>query len=315
LPGGRAGSALFGIDFPGGTCAPGGDESGVLHIDSPSITLPAGASAPLLTFDHWVATEAGWDGGNLKVSVNGGPWTPVAAADYSFNPYNATLFTAAEGNTNPMAGEPAFTASDGGSVSGSWGRSHVNLTGYAAPGDSVRLRYDIGNDGCSGTFGWYVDDVTLYACTSNAKPTIAIDDAAVVMEGGKHTDTEVVFTVSLSQPFAQPVTVRFETENGSAKHDSDYKKTRGKVTIPPLSLSATISVTVKGDKKFEKDETFYVVLSRPENGTIADGVGLGTIQNDDTKKHDHCDHGHDHDDCHHPGHGHGHDRKGDDHGR
>ena len=104
LPGGRAGSAYFGIDFPGGTCGPGGDESGVLHLDSPAITLPEGVTAPLLTFDHWVSTEAGWDGGNLKISVNGGLWTPVAPADYSFNSYNAALFTAGERQHQPAGG-------------------------------------------------------------------------------------------------------------------------------------------------------------------------------------------------------------------
>ena len=85
------GSAFFGIDFPGGTCAPGGDESGVLHLVSPQITIPASVARPRLTFDHWVATEAGWDGGNLKISVNGGPWQLVQAADFVYNPYNTTL--------------------------------------------------------------------------------------------------------------------------------------------------------------------------------------------------------------------------------
>ncbi len=46
LPDGRAGNAFFGVDYQGGTCAPGGDESGVMHLDSPVITLPEhGASA------------------------------------------------------------------------------------------------------------------------------------------------------------------------------------------------------------------------------------------------------------------------------
>ena len=287
LPGGRAGSAYFGIDFPGGTCGPGGDESGVLHLDSPAITLPEGVTAPLLTFDHWVSTEAGWDGGNLKISVNGGLWMPVAPADYTFNSYNAALFTAGDGNTNPLAGEPAFTGADGGSVSGSWGRSHVNLISYARPGDSVRLRFDIGNDGCTGTFGWYVDDISLYACTSNTKPTISIDDVSM-LEGAKHTQTDFVFTVSLSHAYAEPVSVEFKTEDGTAKQGAEYKKAQGKkkhaLTIPPLSLTGTITVSVKGDDKYEADETFFVVLSKPVNATIGDGIGTGTILNDDIKK-------------------------------
>ena len=63
-----------------------------------------------------------------------------------------------------MAGEPAFTGTDGGSVGGSWGRSIVNLAPYATPKDTIRLRFDIGNDGCTGNVGWYVDDLMVYKC-------------------------------------------------------------------------------------------------------------------------------------------------------
>ncbi len=93
LPDGRGGKAFFGADPNIGTCAPGGDESAVLHLDSPKITIPASVDEPQLTFDHWVATEAGWDGGNLKISVNDGPWQIVDPADFIYNAYNGTLAT------------------------------------------------------------------------------------------------------------------------------------------------------------------------------------------------------------------------------
>ena len=164
LPDNRAGSAFFGIDFPGGTCAPGGDESGVLYLVSPQIAVPASVSAPMLTFDHWVATETGWDGGNLKISVNDGPWQLVQKADFVYNPYNTTLFTTAQGNTDPLAGQPAFSGTDQGAVDGSWGRSIVNLAPYARPKDKIRLRFDMGTDGCGGSFGWFIDDLMVYKC-------------------------------------------------------------------------------------------------------------------------------------------------------
>lgn len=164
LPDERTGRAFFGVNPDIGTCAPGGDESGVLHLVSPKITIPASVTAPRLTFDHWLATEPGWDGGNLKISVNGGPWQLIQAADFVYNPYNTTLFTGGQGNTNPMAGEPAFSGTDGGAVDGSWGRSIVNLAPYAEPKDKIRLRFDIGNDGCTGRFGWYIDDLMVYRC-------------------------------------------------------------------------------------------------------------------------------------------------------
>jgi hypothetical protein len=161
----RPGYAIFVADYAGGTCAPGGDETGLQRLESPEITLPTGAAPLRLTFDHWVATEAGYDGGNVKVSVNGGAWQVVKAADFLYNPYNATLLSAAQGSSNPLGGQPGFSGSDDGSVGGSWGRSIVNLGAYAQPGDKVKLRFEFGNDGCGGTFGWYLDDVMVYRCT------------------------------------------------------------------------------------------------------------------------------------------------------
>ncbi|HET7145206.1 MAG TPA: hypothetical protein VFI68_14400, partial [Anaerolineales bacterium] len=69
------------------------------------------------------------------------------------------------GNTNPLAGQAAFTGTDGGSVGGSWGQSQINLVAFGVvPGDTIRLRYDFGMDGCTGIDGWYVDDVKVSAC-------------------------------------------------------------------------------------------------------------------------------------------------------
>jgi chitinase len=43
----------------------------------------------------------------------------------------------------------------------------------------------------------------------------------------------------------------------------------------------TITVPVRGDLTAEPNETFTVVLSAGVNATIADGTGVGTINNDD----------------------------------
>jgi hypothetical protein len=162
LPDGRVGKAFFGLDPRGGSCA-GPDESGVLHLDGPTITLPRSATASWLTFDHWFATEGGFDGGNVKISVNGGPFEIVAASDFVYNAYNTTLINPG-GSTNPMAGEPAFSGADDGGVVGSWGRSIINLAPYAQPRDTIRLRFDLGRDCGTGFFGWYLDDLKVFTC-------------------------------------------------------------------------------------------------------------------------------------------------------
>ena len=167
LPGGRSGSAAFAPDPNIGNCNGGdGDVSGMMSLESPAIHIPAtNTLSPRLTFEHYAATEAGWDGGNLKISINGGPYVLVPSSAYTFNPYNTTLQTAAAGNTNPLAGQPAFSGTDGGSLFGSWGQSQINLGLIGVvPDDTIRLRYDFGMDGCTGNDGWYVDDVKVRAC-------------------------------------------------------------------------------------------------------------------------------------------------------
>ncbi|MDT9001669.1 M4 family metallopeptidase [Paucibacter sp. APW11] len=166
LPSGRAGYAIYAADINAGACGGPGSEAGLQRLESPEITIPAGASTLRATFDHWVSTEAGWDGGNLKISVNGGAWQLINAGDFIYNPYNATLNTAAQGSDNPLAGQAAFSGSDGGRVSGSWGRSIINLAPYAVPGDKVKIRFEAGNDCAGGALGWYVDDFSVYSCAA-----------------------------------------------------------------------------------------------------------------------------------------------------
>lgn len=167
LPDNRTGQAVFGPDpIAAGDNCQEIDESGVIYLQSPVLTVPAYATAPRLSFDHWVATEPGYDGGNLKIRVNGGLWTTIAADAFLFNSYNANL--EAFFNSNPLAGQPAFTGSNGGSVTGSWGQSQVNLSSYARAGDKIELRFEMGVDGCNGLVGWYIDELRAYACTAAA---------------------------------------------------------------------------------------------------------------------------------------------------
>lgn len=166
LPDGRAGFAFFAPDPHNGRCVTGqsgDDDSGVLVLESPELLVPTGRPARL-AFDHYVATERDWDGGNLKLSVAGGPWTLVPAEAFVFNPYTGPLFEAPT-SSDPLAGEPAFHGLDEGSNAGSWGTSIVDLEGLVAPGQPFRLRFELGTDLCVGSgLGWWVDDVRLVAC-------------------------------------------------------------------------------------------------------------------------------------------------------
>ena len=163
------GGVAFGPAPDQGQCdGTAADFSSSDSIISPVISIPRGdAAARKLSFDHYVATELGFDGGNVKYRT-GGQWRVIPAAAYTFNPPDQ-LATAADGNTNPMAGQPGFTGTDGGEVTGSWGTSHVDLSALRIRGgQDIRFRFDIGRDGCGGIDGWYVDDVTVTVCAPAA---------------------------------------------------------------------------------------------------------------------------------------------------
>jgi hypothetical protein len=166
------------------------------------VDLPADAMSPKLSFDHYVATEAGFDGGNVKYSLNGKRFAVIPASAYIFNGPKV-LSTLEAGNTNPLAGEPGFTGTDGGEVTGSWGQSQVDLTALGAePGDSIQLRFDVGRDGCGGIDGWYVDNVTISTCEEPATPGEA-----------STTTADAPSTVPFKKDFK--VGVRVETASGA----------------------------------------------------------------------------------------------------
>ncbi|WP_193611776.1 M4 family metallopeptidase [Nocardioides lijunqiniae] len=211
-PGGHSSKVAFGPDPDGvGECSGGaGDVSSSNAITSPVITVPGGYS-PRMSFEHYVATEYGFDGGNVKISVGGGAFKVIPASAYAFNAPGATLDPTSD-NTSPLRGQPGFTGTDGGENYGSWGTSIVNLkkAGLKA-GQRVRIRFDMGRDGCGGLDGWYVDNVKVVSCKnktalnakarnpgrvvarvkaigSSAKPTVTVR----LLKGGKVVGKGVV---------------------------------------------------------------------------------------------------------------------------
>lgn len=156
LPAPMTGTAWFCDDPDFGDCN-GQDESGVHSLVSPVINLPANLSRPTIAFTHYIATEANYDGGNISVRINGGAWQLVPASAFEYNEYNTSLNSG--NNTNPMAGQAAWTGAGGG-----WGTTLLDLESYVSGGETFQIRFDFGKDGCTGNVGWYLADFKLYVC-------------------------------------------------------------------------------------------------------------------------------------------------------
>ncbi|BAY79402.1 hypothetical protein NIES25_58870 (plasmid) [Nostoc linckia NIES-25] len=117
----------------------------------------------------------------------------------------------------------------------------------------------------------------------DTQPTIIIDDVSVA-EGNAGTTTNANFTISISNPSYQQVTVNYNTSDGTATvADSDYNSGLGTIIFNPGETSKVISIGVIGDNQTEGDETFSVNLLGATNATIADSLGVGTIINDDNQ--------------------------------
>jgi len=112
-----------------------------------------------------------------------------------------------------------------------------------------------------------------------ALPTVSIGDMSVT-EGNSGTST-ATFTVTLSAASSSPVTVKYNTANGTATAGSDYLAASGTLTFAAGQTSKTVSVTINGDTTAESDETYLVALTDPSGATIARGQATGTIRNDD----------------------------------
>ncbi|MEJ7831749.1 MAG: M4 family metallopeptidase [Nocardioides sp.] len=170
-PGDHPGGVAFGPAPDRGDCSGDGvnDFSSRDSIIGSTVTIPKGVRSPRMSFEHFVATEFGFDGGNVKYSLNGRAFQVIPASAYTFNA-PGQLLTLDEGNTSPIAGEPGFTGTDGGEVTGSWGESQVDLGALRVGGtDTIVLRFDIGRDGCGGIEGWAIDNVIIAACERQKK--------------------------------------------------------------------------------------------------------------------------------------------------
>ena len=94
-------------------------------------------------------------------------------------------------------------------------------------GDQLRLRFDMGRDGCGGLDGWYVDNVTVTSCDTNlaASTTSAKAKPKKVQ---KNESFDAVVTVSA--PGGTP-TGTVEIYKGSKLLGTGTLGAGGKVTI------------------------------------------------------------------------------------
>jgi len=158
----------------------------------------------------------------------------------------------------------------------------------------------VGAGGAGQTNGdYYVDDVIMSTADEETSSTVSgteydlepspapppppqMNIGDVSVDEGNSGTTDATFTISMDKTTDRAVTVDYASADGTATSPDDYAATDGTATIPAGQTGTTVSVQVNGDTTVEGDERFSVNLSQPQNATINDGQGTGTITNDDT---------------------------------
>ncbi|GAB1434362.1 hypothetical protein MASR2M32_05730 [Sphaerotilus sulfidivorans] len=117
---------------------------------------------------------------------------------------------------------------------------------------------------------------------NDGTPTVSISGPAEV---GENAGT-VTYTITLSNPSSQTVTVRVAAQDGTATVGSDYTQIPADqqlVSFAPGETTRTVTLTVIDDAVFEGKETFSVVLDSPSQAALGTARVTTTISDDGTQ--------------------------------
>ena len=103
--------------------------------------------------------------------------------------------------------------------------------------------------------------------------TLRVADAAA-----NEADRVLVFTVRLDRAAPAAVTVDYATQAGTARAGEDYRAAAGTLTITAGETRAEVRIELAADAVPEADETFTLVLSGAQGGTLANERATGVIE-------------------------------------
>lgn len=227
-----------------------GQGTGTINDGAPSFSIND-ATASEGGSVAFTVTRSGSSSGTYTVQYATADGTATAGSDYTAVSPPQTL-TFGDGVTSQQVNVAALSDA----VSESSETFYVNLTSPSA-GSSISDGQGVGT----------ITDPT----------TFSISDASAT-EG-----SQLTFTVTISGPHPQTITVDYATADGTASSaGKDYSAKSGRLTFHPTDTSQTLNVPSNQDRTVEGDEYFYVNLSSPSGGAIiVDGQGVGTIVDDD----------------------------------
>src|SRR5262249_47593600 len=224
---------------------------------------------------------------NKTVTEGNTGTTPATFTVTLSNPSGQTItvdYATADGTTNPATAGLDYNSTSG-TLTFAPGETSKTISVYVI-GDLIdesdeTFTVTLSNASSGATIPGGTTSGTGTITDDDGEPTISINDVSVTEpdEGS----IAAVFTVTLSNPSSQTITVEYATADGTATAGSDYTAiATTMLTFAPGETSKTISVAVLGDVITENNETFFVNLSNASSGaTISDNQGIGTILDND----------------------------------
>ncbi len=111
--------------------------------------------------------------------------------------------------------------------------------------------------------------------TPAAEPALSVSNASG-SDAGQGGTPPLTFTLTLSQPATTPVTVTYQTADGTAVAGTDYQATSGYAIFSPGDTQKTVTVPIYQTGVVGPNVQLTLNVSAA-NATLASGGGIGTI--------------------------------------
>jgi len=198
-----------------------------------------------LSFWQWYYIENYYDGGNVKISTDGGATWTILTPDIGY-PEDA----ASSGNAG-IPGEPCFS----GYNNDYWHKATFDLTPYK--GMSVIIRLHFGSDSSAHRVGWYVDDMRIEGVDDTEGPTFSEVDlpTSTFDTTGPYPVTATILDALAGVASA---TMHYSTDDGA---------TWNMVSMTPTGTANEYSADVPGQPSGTRVKLYMEAVDGESNGS------------------------------------------------
>lgn len=114
-------------------------------------------------------------------------------------------------------------------------------------------------------------------------PDIRISDGTFIHseppqhEYGRFNESFMIFTITMKPAQEVPITLDYETQEGTAQDQEDYQHISDSLTFAPGETEKNVSITVRNRFISRDAQSFKIILTNPLGKELADSEGIGTI--------------------------------------